>query len=1085
MTPGMSRASNRKNFGFDDTAQNRKSKSDKEMGNFVKNLASEVAKNQYGKKAPHDDLNVGADVSSIRSRKDAWQTGLLSGSFRMNKKKKEEEEEYLKEGEVEKLCADDRWKLRKLKLTEGELLITEKDDRVIDKIPLHELLEDHDDSMHGMNGHLQQSPTLHSRKSSTMSTYWDASQAMQFLRAREGSSANPLPTPHLREGSTRDLASVDEKQHGAENGNKQNMTTASVDGSGTGNRRQRGSFTGMAAMFNYPEEKAETEGDRTLKLSTIEGGYNSGRTYYLQCVSKAIRDEWVTEIEVWARKARAKFESRSRLMRMRKVVRKVYNHTICKTIVAIMIVLSFINSVVEAQLNPLPGDPAYENMARIDLGFTILFTIELAANWFGHGRQFLRDGWNWFDLVVVVVSIASVLVASGGISSVKALRMIRAVRLLRIVKRLRPLRRLMNALTSSIMPVLNAMIIVGLVILIYAVLGVNFWKEHNEDLFGTFAKASFTMFQISTLEGWNDIARNMFYEDGDVHTGAALFFTSFVVIEVWMCLPVVIAVLLDKFTLATQKEQEKDEEKRIKWARGPTTENPLDPVLGTLTNFDNDQDLSRKISAVYQALDSDGSERLSYEEIVEGLKKIPLFDHVHLAKEDFDSFAMNGALLDDKGEISMQNFEIAMREQVREYMYRQMTLATAIYQGRDPTIGLVLSGLKYVMLGMQEVTKSCAGAQSSPFASRSPLGAVRDGSASGSSKMFAGPGSMGHFSRTGNASGADKFVQSLPGPDKFASSPRFQVGVSDLASAPASVSEEIGPRGSGAVTFEVAEKLMQKMDEMLLRIVAVESRLSDGSASDHERSINPAKSRPRKRKSKSRSRTNVDSAKSVPPVKLQSEMVSDSPCSEEGDRDAQDGSWKRPLLHGRHDIKTRIPELQLREKLVPESQRGDALLAEWPGEPAAMNKAEIQTSEAQGGNVEARFESTCSKRESNETATGSRLSGTSFGAHHRNLNQLESPRTMEISETSSPRNMFTLSDMFTKPKQYIARRQGLFPATQLSHRTRGEASPLPHGPGGGGGRVSTVAPTPESDSDPVSLFLCCLQLRMWVYGGIR
>jgi len=72
------------------------------------------------------------------------------------------------------------------------------------------------------------------------------------------------------------------------------------------------------------------------------------------------------------------------------------------------------------------------------------------------------------------------------------------------------------------------------------------------------------MFQITTLDGWERIARCLFYsnevedasnfsEDATLDFGVVIFFTSFIVLVVFVMLPVVVAVLLENFSMASHR----------------------------------------------------------------------------------------------------------------------------------------------------------------------------------------------------------------------------------------------------------------------------------------------------------------------------------------------------------------------------------------------------------------------------------------------------------------------------------------------------------------------------------------------------
>ncbi len=69
------------------------------------------------------------------------------------------------------------------------------------------------------------------------------------------------------------------------------------------------------------------------------------------------------------------------------------------------------------------------------------------------------------------------------------------------------------------------------------------------------------MFQICTGDAWaSEIARPMVETpDGSLDAGNAIFFVSFIVVVGWTLLQVVVAVLLDNFTEASNAEKQRGE----------------------------------------------------------------------------------------------------------------------------------------------------------------------------------------------------------------------------------------------------------------------------------------------------------------------------------------------------------------------------------------------------------------------------------------------------------------------------------------------------------------------------------------------
>ncbi len=90
----------------------------------------------------------------------------------------------------------------------------------------------------------------------------------------------------------------------------------------------------------------------------------------------------------------------------------------------------------------------------LNIFFTFIFFLELMVNAFGHWfTPFVKDRWNILDALVVFLS----LVALGPIElPITALRLMRAFRVVRLFGKLRELKRMLTALSSAVIPMLNA-----------------------------------------------------------------------------------------------------------------------------------------------------------------------------------------------------------------------------------------------------------------------------------------------------------------------------------------------------------------------------------------------------------------------------------------------------------------------------------------------------------------------------------------------------------------------------------------------------------------------------------------------------
>ncbi len=128
---------------------------------------------------------------------------------------------------------------------------------------------------------------------------------------------------------------------------------------------------------------------------------------------------------------------------------------------------NFLVSMAEAQLNLELQDaagrptPAAEVIDTINVAFNALFAAELALNLYSHWfLAFFGNAWSILDLAVVLLS----LLAAG--LPISALRLIRAFRVIRLFGRLGALKKIVSALSSSIVPMLNAFLILFVVLAI-------------------------------------------------------------------------------------------------------------------------------------------------------------------------------------------------------------------------------------------------------------------------------------------------------------------------------------------------------------------------------------------------------------------------------------------------------------------------------------------------------------------------------------------------------------------------------------------------------------------------------------------
>lgn len=210
-----------------------------------------------------------------------------------------------------------------------------------------------------------------------------------------------------------------------------------------------------------------------------------------------------------------------------------------------------------------------------DTAVTFIFALELALKLAVYRLRFFKLGWNWFDFIVIGVSLIP-----GG-SAFSVLRALRVLRLLRLLHFIPTMRRITEALLTALPGMGAILMILGLVFYVSIVMATYLFSgSQNTDNFATLTASALTMFEVLTMEGWNGHMRDLLAE----YPWAWAFFIPFILFTVWAILNLFTAVIVDSLqdsALETvlEKEQEMDAELEAQEAR---RHNELVEMIGQL-----------------------------------------------------------------------------------------------------------------------------------------------------------------------------------------------------------------------------------------------------------------------------------------------------------------------------------------------------------------------------------------------------------------------------------------------------------------------------------------------------------------------
>ena len=362
-------------------------------------------------------------------------------------------------------------------------------------------------------------------------------------------------------------------------------------------------------------------------------------------------------------------------------------------------------AILRSQLLPTPGSAQDKSFDGFEMLFTAIFTAELAANLFGYWwRDFVEDAWQIFDTLVVVISLASIALPS--LPAINVLRLLRVFKMVRLFRRLMALRILLNALSSSVIPVLYSFMILLLVTSLYAVLCTDLFGQIDYENFGTFSRSLFSLFQVATGDSWSSvIARGLMdsYESTTSTALVALFFVSYVLIVGVVLMNTCVAVLLDEFISTVANEKAQQEEAKLLEVEAVSVgqaQGPLDLLISSLMDYTTNEDLRGKIAALYDRLDLDESGGVEYKEMNEGFKAMGM---PAVTKDDWELLSEKGVLLDSVGELSPQAFETMLTSQMQQYCRRKLVLAMS--RSRDGVQADTLLSLKFMLSQLESISE--------------------------------------------------------------------------------------------------------------------------------------------------------------------------------------------------------------------------------------------------------------------------------------------------------------------------------------------------------------------------------------------
>lgn len=241
---------------------------------------------------------------------------------------------------------------------------------------------------------------------------------------------------------------------------------------------------------------------------------------------------------------------------MRERVAAVLESSFGKNLVLGLILINAI--LIGLETYPEVGGRYQEVLDDVDSIILLLFTFEIALRLYAARsfKEYLTDPWNLFDVAIVAASWAPV----GG-SYISVARLLRVLRVLRAATLFPQLRRLVATLLKSIPAMGQVGLLLGILLYGYAVVGTVLYRDTVPQFFPTLHRSALSMFQVVTLEGWNEIL----FACLENHPHSWIFFVSFIFLGTFITFNLFVGVIVDNMEKAREEEHDvKENEFEVK-----------------------------------------------------------------------------------------------------------------------------------------------------------------------------------------------------------------------------------------------------------------------------------------------------------------------------------------------------------------------------------------------------------------------------------------------------------------------------------------------------------------------------------------
>lgn len=222
------------------------------------------------------------------------------------------------------------------------------------------------------------------------------------------------------------------------------------------------------------------------------------------------------------------------------------------------------------------------------------FVVELILGIGSYGKtplKFFKDGWNIFDVVIVVACVLPYILPEDAMHAhfFAVLRLARVLRILKLAEQLQELQIIINALFNSLPSLFYVFLLLVMYFYIYAVLGTDFFRDDCEE-FESLPAALLTLFRVVTFDDWAALMKDLMKNHSPI--GVALYFVSFILFGAMIFLNLFIGIITSELAELREARAAAELKKHVE-----TRSRGMDEDLRAL-----EEDLSKQLAQTHLML---------------------------------------------------------------------------------------------------------------------------------------------------------------------------------------------------------------------------------------------------------------------------------------------------------------------------------------------------------------------------------------------------------------------------------------------------------------------------------------------------